>query len=152
MTDKVMIENPQHSQQEIEKIIKVAFLDQNLHIVWLPWKKSDKYGHTDGILHYIGTTISGRPIVLTNLSVYKKDHAEEIRTILNYHFEVVELNLTEYEKLSWAYINMLQTRDVIIVPGIGNPVLDKKALQQITSLYPEKKVYQVQMRDFITKG
>ena len=34
------------------------------------------------------------------------------------------MHLSEYNDLSWAYINALQTRDVIIVPGIGNTKLD----------------------------
>ena len=153
MTDKVIFENPTYIQQEIENSIKVVFNNQKLTIVWLPWKNSDTCGHTDGILHYIGTAESGRPIVLTNLSLYTPNHAEEMKTILKAHFDIIELNLSVYDEMSWAYINMLQMRDVIIVPGIGNPVSDKEALAQIKSLYPEfkDKIYQVQMKDLIAK-
>ena len=154
MTDKVMIENPHYSQVEIEYLIREAFNNQDLKIIWLPWKNSDMCGHTDGILHYIGTTDSGRPIVLTNLSVYEADHAQEMKTLLKPHFEIIELNLSEYDDLSWAYINMIQTRDVIIIPGIGNLISDKEALAQIRTLFPEykDKIYQVQMKDFIAEG
>ena len=154
MTDKVMLENPQYSQEEIENLIRDAFNNQKLNILWLPWRECDLCGHTDGILHYLGTTDMGRPVVLTNLSLYESDHEDEMRSILKSHFELVELNLSEYDDLSWAYINMLQTRDVIIVAGIGNPISDKEALEQIRSLYPEykDKIYQVQMREFIAKG
>ena len=102
----------------------------------------------------IRTTDTGRPVVLTNLSLYEPDHEDEMRSILKSHFELVELNLSESDDLSWAYINMLQTRDVIIVAGIENPISDKEALEQIRSLYPEykDKIYQVQMREFIAKG
>ena len=69
------------------------------------------------------------------------------------HFYVIELNLSEYNELSWAYINALQTRDVIIVPGIGNTKLDNEAMSHFIALYPDYKgrIYQVQMKVFIEK-
>lgn len=71
-------------------------------------------------------TKDGKPVVLTNLSVYDDGIATQMRNILMEHFYVMELNLSEYNELSWAYINALQTRDVIIVPGIGNTNLIMK--------------------------
>ena len=70
------------------------------------------------------------------------------------YFKVVELKLSEYDELSWAYINSLQTQDFIIVPGIGNEVTDAEALEQYRKLFPEYKdnIYQVQMRDFIKEN
>ena len=55
------------------------------------------------------------------------------------HFYVIELKLSEYHELSWAYVNALQTRDVIIVPGIGNAKLDNEAMGQFIALYPDYK-------------
>lgn len=159
MTDKVMSENPNYTKKKIESMIReslniVEDLQFTINIVWLPWKHSDMYGHADGILHYVGKSKTGKPIVLVNLSLYEEVHANEMRSILKKKFEVIDLNLSKYDELSWAYINMLQTRDVIIIPGIGNPVTDKEAYEQIKSLHPEygDKVYQVQMRDFIKEG
>lgn len=75
--------------------------------------------------------------MLTNLSVYDDGIATQMRNILMEHFYVIELNLSEYNELSWAYINALQTRDVIIVPGIGNTKLDNEAMGQFIALYPD---------------
>lgn len=160
LTDKVMMENPRLSKSEIETQIKKIFdfgeytsMNKSLIILWLPWDTKDVCGHTDGILRFVGINDQGKPVVLTNLSVYDKDIANGMRSVLKEYFEVKELELSEYNDLSWAYINSLQTRDIIIVPGIGNYKLDNEAMSQIKSLYPqyENRIYQVQMKRFIRK-
>ena len=110
-------------------------------------------GHTDGILRFVGAQKDGKPVVLTNLSVYDDGIATLMRNVLMEHFYVIELNLSEYNELSWAYINALQTRDVIIVPGIGNTKLDNEAMSHFIALYPDYRgrIYQVQMKEFIEK-
>lgn len=160
MTDKVMIENKGLSKKEIESKILDSFklkeynstIDE-ITIVWLPWDKKDICGHTDGILRFVGAQKDGKPVVLTNLSVYDDGIAIQMRNILMEYFYVIELKLSEYHELSWAYINALQTRDVIIVPGIGNTKLDNEAMGQFIALYPDYRgrIFQVQMKEFIEK-
>jgi agmatine/peptidylarginine deiminase len=159
MTDKVMKENISFSQEEIEQRIQKALIKEgdsnsNLQIVWLPWNEDeeDVCGHTDGILRYVGISGAGKPIVLVNLEIYDKKRADGMRSVLSEYFDIIDLNLSRYDKkYSWAYINMLQTRDVIIVPGIGDELTDKEALEQIKKLFPqyEGRIYQVQMKTFI---
>ena len=153
MTEKVMSENPNLSKKEIEGILKSAFAPCNIAIVWLPWDRSDICGHTDGMLRFINKKSDNRPAVLTNLKVYDESYAESVRKILNTKFEEIELKLSHYDKLSWAYINALQLRDVILVPGIGDTITDNEALEQFKLLFPQygNKIYQIQMRDFISK-
>lgn len=160
MTDKVMIENEGLSKKEIESKIRDSFKHKECNstfgeitIVWLPWDKKDVCGHTDGILRFVGAQKDGKPVVLTNLSVYDDGIATQMRNILMEHFYIIELNLSEYNELSWAYINALQTRDVIIVPGIGNTKLDNEAMSHFIALYPDYKgrIYQVQMKEIIEK-
>lgn len=153
MTEKVMFENPNFSKREIEDIMKSAFAPCNISIVWLPWDRSDICGHTDGMLRFINKKSGNRPAVLTNLNVYDESYAESVRKILNTKFEVIELEQSHYDQLSWAYINALQLRDVILVPGIGDSITDKEALEQFRLLFPQygNKIYQIQMRDFISK-
>ena len=160
MTDKVLMENPFLSKEEIERRIKRAFavdecpnMNDGMCIVWLPWDEKDKCGHTDGILKFVGTNENDRPVILANLSVYEENIASKMPKILQEYFEVEELKLSKFDELSWAYINALQTRDVIVVPGIGNEKLDKEAMKQMESLYPEYKgrIYQVQMKSFIKR-
>ena len=151
MTEKVLAENPQLCKKQIEKLFKDAFLEPNLIIVWLPWDKEDTFGHTDGIVRYVGYNTLGRPKVLVNLELYDEKIAEQMYDALSEHFDVIELELSEYDDLSWAYINCLQTQDFIIIPGIGNTITDAEALKQYKELFPEYKghIYQVQMREFI---
>ena len=154
MTNKVGFENQRYGWHEIEDMIGRHHPYDCVRIVWLPWVQSDMCGHSDGILRYVGITKDGKPIVLTNLTLYEETHAQAMRVILKEHFKVIELKLSHYDELSWAYINCLQTKSVIIVPGIGDELTDKEALRQIEELYPDYKgrVFQVQMRDFIAKG
>lgn len=151
MTEKVLVENPQLCKKQIENLFKDAFLEPNLIIVWLPWDKEDTFGHTDGIVRYVGYNTLGRPKVLVNLELYDEEIAERMYDALSEHFDVIELELSEYDDLSWAYINCLQTQDFIIIPGIGNAITDVEALKQYKELFPEYKghIYQVQMREFI---
>lgn len=154
MTDKVMEENPQYTQPDIESLIKESLGSKQIEIVWLPWKHSDLCGHTDGIVRFVGCNDHGKPIVMTHLSLYGKKHAEQMRSILQDHFEVNELTISEKNNLSWAYINCLQTKDLIIIPGTGNPTTDKEAYEQIKKLYPQyaDKIFQIQMKSLISTG
>ena len=151
MTEKVLAENPTLCKKQIERLFRYAFQEPSLVIVWLPWDKADPFGHTDGIVKYVGHNTLGRPRVLVNLELYEEEIAEQMYNSLHQHFEVIELKLSEYGDLSWAYINSLQTQDFIIIPGIGNTITDAEALKQYKELFPEYKdhIYQVQMREFI---
>lgn len=153
MTEKVLYENPYYDKDSIEALLKCAFVESDLTIVWIPWDKEDTFGHTDGIVRYIGHNTLGRPRVLVNLELYEDEIANQMYGALAEHFEVIELKLSEYDDLSWAYINCLQTADFIIIPGIGNDVTDAEAIKQYNELFPSYKdhIYMVQMRDFIAE-
>ena len=151
MTEKVLAENPRLCKEQIEMLFKDVFQEPNLAIVWLPWDKEDTFGHTDGIVRYVGYNRLGRSKVLVNLELYDEEIAEQMYDALSEHFDVIELKLSEFGDLSWAYINCLQTQDFIIIPGIGNTITDAEALKQYKELFPKYKdnIYQVQMRAFI---
>lgn len=143
MTEKIFAENPTMTKEAILKEIGDRIF--NREIVLLPWDKEDECGHTDGIVHNIG---DGR--VLVNLEVYPKEIAAEMRKRLEEYFDVVDLKLSNYHDDSWAYINMLQTRDVIIVPALGMET-DAEALAQIKELHPdyEDRIYQVNVAKLV---
>lgn len=151
MTEKVLVENPKYSKYQVEQIIRYAFHEYNMPIVWLPWDSKDIFGHTDGIVRYIGTDENGKPRVLVNLKLYDEEIANCMYEALVKHFEVIELKLSHYDELSWAYINCVQTQDYIIISGIGDPVTDAEVVAQYKDLFPEYEdnIYQVQMHDFI---
>ena len=153
MTEKAIIENRRYSREQIEQQLREAFHEPQLHIVWLPWDRKDMFGHTDGIVRYVGVTQTGKPRVLVNLEPYDDDIANQMYDALIQHFEVIELQLSTYDELSWAYINSLQTQHFTIIPGIGNTVTDAEALEQYRHLFPQHSgnIYQIQMRDFIAQ-
>lgn len=153
MTEKTLVENPNFSKQQIEALLRCAFRETQLTIVWLPWDKEDTFGHTDGIVRYMGVNEKGKPIVLVNLELYAEKIAEKMYDALAEYFDVVELKLSRYDELSWAYINCLQTMNYTIIPGIGNPQTDAEALEQYKQMLPQYtgNIYQVQMRDFIAE-
>ena len=70
---------------------------------------------------------------------------KEIESKIRDSFKPKECNST--------IINALQTRGVIIVPGIGNTKLDNEAMSHFIALYPNYRgrIYQVQMKEFIEK-
>lgn len=89
--------------------------------------------------------------------VYNPDYLQDKKkyiTNVDKVIEVIELELSKYDDLSWAYINSLQTCDFIIIPGLGDEVTDAETLAQYKQLYPEYEdnIYQVQMRDFIAEN
>ena len=145
MTEKVFQENSQIAREEVLAMLKENFY--GAEIVFLPWDKSDVCGHTDGIIHNVG---NGK--VLVNLNVYPLKIAREMSRRLSDDFAVIDLKLSKYDENSWAYINMLQTHDVIIVPGLGLPT-DREALEQIKELHPsyEDRIYQVNIASIIER-
>ena len=134
MTDKVFAENPEYSKDDIITILEAKL---SAKIVWLPWvgTDEDKYGHTDGIVNFVDGK-SDKPSVMAYFSLYQKEIADEMRVRLNAVFDVHELAFTKDEENNWAYVNLLHTKDFIIVSGLSTDS-DHEAMEQIALLYPD---------------
>ena len=146
MTEKIFIENPDMDRKYLVSLMEKLF--PNHKFLFLPWDRSDVCGHTDGILHAVGSNK-----VLVNLKVYPDDIAAKMRSRLESYFKVIDLELSDYHNMSWAYINMIHTQNVIIVPGVGRSA-DEEALRHIKKLFPEYdgRIYQVQMQSIVKRG
>lgn len=146
MTEKIFIENSGVGRKKLVSELEKLF--PNHEFLFLPWDRSDTCGHTDGILHAVGSNK-----VLVNLNVYPDDIAAEMRRILESRFKVIDLELSDYHDMSWAYINIIHTQNVIIVPGLGLPT-DKEAMMHIKKLFPEyeERIYQVLMPSLVRRG
>ena len=137
MTEKVFVENKDKSRDEVQKMLENAF---QCEIVFIPWDREEKYGHSDGVIHYLG----GNRVLMTNYEQFDAEMAEKFHQVLAKHFEVVSLKY-DVENLndnSWAYINYLQIDDLVLVPHLGIPE-DEQAQQQIENLLPECNVISV---------
>lgn len=134
MTAKVFEENPHFTSLDLLNRFTHIF---GAEIIILPWDTNEIYGHVDGIVRII----DDNTVLMTNYDQFDPDMAARFRNILSHHFKnVKELKFKAKKpyKYSWAYINWLQTKDVLILPKFGVPE-DNQALKQITRLMPNYK-------------
>lgn len=146
MTEKVFVENKERSRNEIQRLLDEAF---QCEIVFLPWDKREKYGHSDGIIHHVGDN----RVLMTNYGDFDKSFAQDFLRILEKHFDVKTLkyNVEKADENSWAYINYLQVGNLVLVPQLGIPE-DDQALQQIAEVMPQCKVVGVPAWEAVHKG
>ena len=102
MTDKVFVENKDKTPQEVQRQIEEAF---QCEVVFLPWDRNKKYGHSDGIIHCLGDN----RVLMTNYADFDKGIADEYPRILEKYFDVTILkyNVKRKHMRSWSYINFL---------------------------------------------
>lgn len=133
MTEKVFHENKNIRRNELIGMLEQLF---ECEIVFLSWDRNETYGHADGITRWV----NGNKVLLT---AYEESRYfwRKFRNELERHFEVIAMKYathspTSDRKLSWAYINFLQTKHVIIVPTF-NIAEDEQALKQIENAFPD---------------
>jgi agmatine/peptidylarginine deiminase len=144
LTDKIVKENRfTYSKNELIKKLQDTF--QVDKVVLIPWDKLDKYGHADGMIRFID-----KETVLIN-HFFKDD------TVMEYRLKQDGLKSVPLvykkktnNKLNWAYINFLQTKDLIILPKFDIDE-DIEAFEQIESYYPDYKgrISQVEMTKIV---
>ena len=146
MTDKVILENNDKSQTEVQRLLEEAF---RCEIVFLPWDKRERYGHSDGIIHYLGDN----RVLMTNYRDFDKTLALDYLLILEKHFDVTTMkyNVNIIDKNSWSYINFLQVGNLVLVPQLGIPE-DEQALEQISNALPECSVVGIPALEAVRRG
>ncbi len=146
MTDKVFIENEDKSPEGVQWLLEEAF---RYKIIFLPWDRNEKYGHSDGIIHYLGDN----RVLMTNYSDFDKTFAKNYLRVLEKHFDVVTLtyNVKRKHERSWAYINFLQVGNLILVPQLGIPE-DEQALEQISKALPDCEVVGIPALEAVRRG
>lgn len=132
MTSKVFEENP-----GIELASSIHHIQNTIgaELVILPWDSNEEFGHADGICRYIGKD----RVLMTNYNYFDPEMAKRFSRILRGHFKKVEelsFSTSKPHKHSWAYINWLQTEQVLILPKFGIPE-DLQAYKQISRLMPD---------------
>ena len=146
MTDKVFVENKDKSRAEVEKILREAF---QCNIMFLPWDHQEKYGHSDGVVHFAG---DGK-ILLTNYDDISPYYYSRFRKVLEKRFEVIPLKYKTKRPhaRSWAYINFLQIGNLVLVPQLGLEE-DHQALEQICESLPGCKVLGIPALEAVRRG
>ena len=146
MTEKVFHENKEHSREDIIDMLRYAF---ECNIMFLPWDRSEPYGHSDGIIHYLGNN----KVLLTNYDDFDSEYYHQFKIILEQKFEVIPLHYHLKEKHidNWCYINYLHIGNLIIVPQLGIPE-DELAIEQIQKALPDAKVVGVPATEAVKDG
>lgn len=134
MTDKVFLENPHLSKEQIIRYLENEF---DAHIIWLPYDMREYLGHSDGILRYI----SDNKVVMAPYGDPCKNKKDkkfdcEYREILEKEgMEILPLDFFGIDELSdrrWAYTNWLQLKGLIILPAFKDcPKSNEQAFEQI---------------------
>ena len=135
MTDKALKENPGFDEPGLRYRLEDLF---EANVVFIPWDRYEMFGHADGMVRAIGH----RHVLLNNYIDFDKNLRKEIlERVTKEGFEVEELHydMPRPSRYSWAYLNFLQTKNSIFVPGLGLEE-DEKALEQIRAVYPDYKV------------
>lgn len=146
MTDKVFVENKDKTHAEVQRLLDESF---HCEVVFIPWDRNEKYGHSDGIVHYLGDN----RVLMTNYANFDKVFAHDYLRILEKHFDVVTLkyNVKRKHERSWSYINFLQIVNLVLVPQLGIPE-DEQALEQISVAMPNCKVIGIPALEAVRRG
>lgn len=156
LTDKILIENegiyqPDQLINELRQLFEVE------KVILIPWdEKNDYFGHADGMIRFID---ENRVLLQAYFDTYPKKFKEKLfDTLKENSIECVKLeyHVSKEDSLrNWAYLNFLQTRDLIIVPKLGIDE-DEQALLQIKTLFPDyserERIFQVDMSSVVEEG
>lgn len=146
MTEKVFVENPQYTpkalQEELEKLFECELL-------FLPWDRTEKYGHSDGIVK----EISNDTVLMTNYADFDSKLAAEMVKRLSHVFHVETLHYDNLKKddRSWAYINFLSVGELIVLPQLGIDH-DEQAYKQVCDYYPHHTVRELNVVESVANG
>lgn len=145
LTDKIVSEN-QFWYDKTNLIKQLEELFEVEHVVLIPWPKAEEYGHSDGMLRFIDekTVLINEVERFPSLERQLKEHGLK--------WEYLRFDVKKKSKHNWAYINFLQTKDLILLPRL-NVDEDEQAFEQMTIYYPEydrnNRIAQVEMNEIV---
>lgn len=147
LTDKILNENRLVCSNKKELIKRLEGLFEVDHVVLIPWDKEVIYGHSDGMLRFIDDST-----VLIH-EIYESDKSIQRQLKLSgLNAEYLRFKVKKYNKNNWAYINFLQTKDLILLPKL-NIDEDEQAFEQIKIYYPDyvrnNRIAQVDMTEIV---
>ena len=146
MTEKVFAENPQYDRHSLIRELEKLF---ECELLFLPWDKAEKYGHSDGIVK----AISDDTVLMTNYADFDRETAADMKERLSaaFHVETLRYDCRKKDSRSWAYINFLTVGSLIVLPLL-NSEYDEPALTQIETYYPDCTIVQLDVTRSIAAG
>lgn len=141
MTDKIFKENLHYTRKAL--IEKLEYLLE-AELVLIPWDRYEEYGHSDGMVRYIG---EGR-VLLNNYCDFDNSLRKKLLSALSPQFDVEELHYGSHTKNSWSYINFLHVGHHIFIPHLRDSLVET-AFLQISSAFPNCTCLPIQRYDSI---
>jgi agmatine deiminase len=149
LTDKIVYENRYLcNKTELIKLLKDTFDVEK--VILILWYEKEEYGHSDGVLRFVDDST-----VLVH-QIWKTED-KLIRELENNGLKIVwlEFSVSKKDKRNWAYINFLQTKDLILVPKL-NIEEDQQAYKQICIHFPtyssKGRIAQVDITEIVKAG
>jgi agmatine deiminase len=149
LTDKILQENKfKYSKKALISKLQETFCTNK--VVLIPWDRNEKYGHSDGVLRFIDNDT-----VLIN-DCYKSDSVLLYRLKCSgLKWEFLKYKVRKANKYNWAFINFLQTKDLILLPKLKIDE-DDQAFEQISGYYEayakNKRIARVDMTEIVNCG
>lgn len=132
LTEKIVKENQfNYTKKELVEKLRETFEIENT--VLLPVDQKDKYGHTDSMVRFIDNET-----VLVNHYYHDDSVIKSRLKQAGLKTEFLEFKVKKHNKNNWAYLNFLQTKDLLLVPQLGTEE-DEQALKQLLKFYPNYK-------------
>jgi len=149
LTDKIVQEN-RFSYSKNALISKLQNTFQVNKVILIPWYKKERFGHADGVLRFIDneTVLISHHYISDRVLLYRLKQGGLKSEFLNF-------KVKKQDKRNWAYINFLQTKDLILLPKFSIDE-DDQAFEQISYFYPDyaknNRIAQVCMTDIVRFG
>ena len=154
LTDKIVWEN-RRTYSEKQLIRKLYELFEVEKVVLIPWDEECEFGHADGMLRFINddaVLISG--FYETADLEFKEQILKSLKRA-KLDWEWLRCSDKEKEE-NIAYVNFLQTKDLILFPLISRTVEDNIAFEQILKYFPDyannSRIAQVDMTKIVRYG
>lgn len=154
LTDKIIKEN-KWTYKKKQLLNKLHELFKVEKVVFIPWDEECIYGHSDGMLRFISDDT-----VLISGFYYTTDEDFENRILKSLKqskldWKWLRCSQKEENEQNIAYINFLQTEDLILIPRL-NVLEDELAFKQIEKYYPiyakNKRIAQIDMTKVVKMG
>ena len=155
LTDKILEENKFHykKKQLLDKLQEIFEVD---NVILIPWDYDCDYGHSDGMLRFINdeTVLISGFYERADLDLKERMLKSLKKAKLNW--EWLRCYDKEEDEQNIAYINFLQTKDLILIPKLNAKKEDNIAFEQISKYYPDyainKRIAQVDMTEIVQFG
>jgi agmatine/peptidylarginine deiminase len=155
MTNKIFKENPKHKPDALIGELKRLFEVDKVIIIPIDEEETEPtFGHSDGMVRFID---ENRVLCQGYFEGYSTEFKKGFFDVLD-RYDIIPIPLKfevdqEHED-NWAYLNFLQTKDLIMLPKLKDAEENKQAFKQIKKhmSYDDDRIIMVSMDAVIEKG